>query len=128
MFVLLRLICLLKRYILRFASCVARVLVLTVCPHAFSRVSAFFLSSAKCVIFNRCFADVVPVPKVSNPKNISDYRPISMLPVMSKPLAKLFLRKIIFPLVTALYLRTFPALVVAPFLHSSLFSVKLFNF
>lgn len=73
--------------------------------------SALSLSSAICVLLNRCFevgsfpslfkfANVVPVPKLSNPKNISDYRPISMLPILSKLLEKLFLKKVLFPLIS----------------------------
>ena len=33
-------------------------------------------------------AKVVPLPKVKNPSDISDFRPISLLPVLSKPLEK----------------------------------------
>lgn len=70
--------------------------------------SADFLSDAICVIFNKCFqcgvfpscfkeANVVPIPKCSRPSLISDFRPISMLPILSKLFEKFILKKLVFP-------------------------------
>ena len=70
--------------------------------------SADFLSSAICLIFNRSFqngrfpscfkaANIVPIPKCSRPHSISDYRPISMLPILSKLLERFVVKKLIVP-------------------------------
>jgi hypothetical protein len=79
-------------------------------PAWFFKDSAFPLSSAICAIFNRCFktasfpsffkmANVVPIPKICRPTYVGDFRPISMLPVLSKLLERFFLSKVVFPLV-----------------------------
>jgi len=40
---------------------------------------------------------VVPVPKISHPKKESDFRPISVTPLLSQVLEKLFVRDYFFP-------------------------------
>ena len=63
-------------------------------------------------IFNLCFrdcrfpallkfADVIPLPKCSRPTQPSDYRPISLLPVLSKVLEKIVLCEWILPYVSS---------------------------
>lgn len=44
-------------------------------------------------------AFVTPVPKTSRPTHVSDYRPISLLPILSKVLEKLVLKHLILPFV-----------------------------
>ena len=79
-------------------------------PSWIFRVFADFLSSSICFIFNRSFqsgrfpscfkvANIIPIPKCSHPLSISDYRPISMLPILSKLLERLVVKKVIVPLV-----------------------------
>lgn len=57
------------------------------------------LTNHICFIINKCLstgyfpncwkmANIIPVPKVSNPKQLSDYRPISILPSFSKILER----------------------------------------
>ncbi len=43
------------------------------------------------------FADIVPVPKSSKPTSPSDFRPISILPVLSKIMEKIVVAKLILP-------------------------------
>lgn len=47
----------------------------------------------------KCFksANITPVPKVSHPKTITDFRPISLLPILSKLLEKLVAKYWILP-------------------------------
>ena len=45
------------------------------------------------------FANVIPIPKQERPSNVGHYRPISLLPVLSKMLEKLVVKKFILPVV-----------------------------
>ncbi|MEL7308637.1 MAG: reverse transcriptase family protein, partial [Pseudomonadota bacterium] len=74
--------------------------------------NSLFISSVIAHIFNNCFkcgifpsvfkfADVIPIPKVSKPSSLSDLRPISMLPVLSKVLEKLVVCRWIMPHVSS---------------------------
>jgi len=69
---------------------------------------SFIFSTALTFIFNESIssgvmpssfkiADVVPIPKTKNPSGVVDYRPISLLPVLSKVFEKLICRKLILP-------------------------------
>ena len=44
-------------------------------------------------------ADIIPIPKVSRPNHLSDMRPISLLPLLSKILERMVLDKFILPLI-----------------------------
>ena len=46
-----------------------------------------------------CFklSNVLPVPKCDNPKAISDFRPISLLPILFKVFEKIVCKKFVFP-------------------------------
>lgn len=72
------------------------------------RELSFVLSSAITFIFNLSIssgimpnrlkmANVVPIPKCRNPSMLKEYRPISLLPVISKVLERLVSRKFILP-------------------------------
>jgi hypothetical protein len=74
---------------------------------------ANFLCKPICDIFNRSLrtgsfpmclksANITPVPKVSSPKDVSDFRPISILPMLSKIFEKLILRKVFLPRIKSL--------------------------
>ena len=74
------------------------------------KVSADYLCYAVSSLFNRSFkecrfptcfkaANVCPVPKVSQPRSLSDFRPISLLCSLSKVLEKMMLKKVILPTV-----------------------------
>ena len=69
----------------------------------------FVLSSAVTYIFNQSIslgimpnrlklANIVPIPKCRNPSQMKEFRPISLLPVMSKVLERLICQKLILPL------------------------------
>ena len=71
---------------------------------------ASIISSPVTVLFNRslrscsvpkCFkrATISPIPKCARPSHPGDYRPISLLPILSKVLERIVLRKCIFPYV-----------------------------
>lgn len=49
-----------------------------------------------------CFkvANISPIPKCDKPQSVSDFRPISLLPVLSKILEKIVVRKFILPIVS----------------------------
>ena len=49
-----------------------------------------------------CFksANVIPIPKCSSPRYVSDFRPISLLPVLSKVLEKIVTVKFILPVIS----------------------------
>lgn len=75
------------------------------------RDCAHFLCPAIAHLFNRslhessvplCFkrANVVPIPKSKTPANLSDFRPISLLPVLSKVFEKIITTKFILPVVS----------------------------
>ena len=75
------------------------------------RDCAHFLCPAITCLFNRslkegrvplCFkmSNIVPVPKRDRPTDVSHFRPISMLPILSKLLEKIVCQKIIFPCVS----------------------------
>ena len=66
------------------------------------------LAPALTNLFNRCLqechvplclkvANVVPVPKCNNPANVTDFRPISLLPMFSKVLEKIVCSKWLIP-------------------------------
>ena len=68
----------------------------------------FFLSPAITSLFNRSirdgvfgstlkFANVTPVPKCSRPQSVSQFRPISVLPVLSKVFEKIILHEFLLP-------------------------------
>ena len=40
-------------------------------------------------------SQVIPIPKVSNPKELADFRPISLLPALAKILEKILYKKMI---------------------------------
>lgn len=74
------------------------------------KVSADYLCHAVAYLINRSFkecrfpscfkaANVCPVPKVSQPRSLSDFRPISLLCSLSKVLEKMMLKKVILPTV-----------------------------
>ena len=74
----------------------------------FSTIFHSFFSEALTSIFNRSLsigimqsclkiASVIPIPKCPNPKVTSEFRPISLLPVLSKVLERLVSRKLILP-------------------------------
>ena len=75
------------------------------------RDCALVLCPAVTHLFNRslqessvplCFkcANVIPIPKCSRPHDVSDYRPISLLPVLSKILEKIVATKFILPVIS----------------------------
>ena len=77
-------------------------------PFWIFRDFAYFLCDAVTSIFNRsissgvvplCFkrADISPIPKCAKPRDPSQFRPISLLPLLSKLLEKIVLRKMILP-------------------------------
>ncbi len=77
-------------------------------PYWLFRCSSFSLSPALAFLFNRsineCYfpsilkkATVCPIPKVSRPTSVSDFRPISLLPILSKVLEKLVSHRFILP-------------------------------
>ena len=68
----------------------------------------FIFSTALTFIFNESIssggmlssfkiADVVPIPKTKSPSGVVDYRPISLLSVLSKGFEKLICRKLFLP-------------------------------
>ena len=70
--------------------------------------NSVYISSVIAHIFNNCFkngvfpsafkfADIVPIPKVSKPSSPADFRPISILPVLSKVLEKIVVSRWILP-------------------------------
>ncbi len=70
--------------------------------------SATFLAQVVTKLFNRSLssgvfpsclkvANITPIPKCSNPKSVSDFRPISILPVLSKIFERLVLKRFILP-------------------------------
>ena len=74
--------------------------------------NSFLLASSVAHIFNLCFrvgrvpsllkfANVIPLPKCSKPTQASDFRPISLLPVLSKVLEKIVLSEWIVPYVSS---------------------------
>ena len=79
-------------------------------PHWVFRDYASILAPAVSSIFNRslncgtvpsCFkvAHLTPIPKSSNAKKVNDFRPISLLPILSKMLEKLVAVKWILPFI-----------------------------
>jgi hypothetical protein len=65
----------------------------------FLKLSLPYIVECLTFIFNMCIqqcsfpsklkeAKVIPIPKTKNPANLQDFRPISLLPVLSKPLEK----------------------------------------
>jgi len=69
-------------------------------PEKFLKISAGSLSSWLSGFFNKCMAkgefpnrlkiaQISPIPKISFPKSLNDYRPISILPTLSKVFEKL---------------------------------------
>ena len=46
------------------------------------------------------YANIVPIPKCPHPSDLSDFRPISLLPVLSKIFEKIVVTKIILPIVS----------------------------
>jgi len=71
---------------------------------------ADFLCPAITYLFNKslsegfvpvCFkqANVIPIPKCERPANVSDFRPISLLPVLSKVFEKIVVEKFILPII-----------------------------
>jgi len=71
---------------------------------------AFIFAPVLTFLFNRslllgCFpnslklANVTPIPKCASPSSIADFRPISILPVLSKLFERMVLKKWIFPFV-----------------------------
>lgn len=74
------------------------------------RNCAYFLCPAVTYLFNlslsksvvpECFklANVIPVPKCEKPQNVSEFRPISLLPVLSKIFEKIIVTKFILPVI-----------------------------
>ena len=72
------------------------------------RSLSFAFSSALTFVFNKSvssgiipssfkIANVVPIPKCKNPSGFDQFRPISLLPVLSKVLERLICRKLILP-------------------------------
>lgn len=62
-------------------------------------------------LFNRCVseshfpdifkqANIVPIPKCERPQNVSDFRPISILPALAKLFEKIICAKFVLPIVT----------------------------
>jgi len=74
-------------------------------------ITLFINHSLRVGKFPKCLksANVVPIPKSSNPASIEDFRPISMLPALSKVFERVVLNKFILP-------------TVAPSIHSSQFA------
>ena len=94
-------------------------------------ISSKFVKMAKVVIapiladlFNKCIyqeifpevfksAIVIPIPKISSPKTMNDFRPISLLPIFSKifeknysiPNDELYQKKMVFSLLLSLDLQ-----------------------
>lgn len=79
-------------------------------PYWIFRDFAHVFTPAITVIFNMCIsmnyfpscmkvAKVIPVPKCTHPKEVSDFRPISLLPILSKVFEKLISKKLILPLI-----------------------------
>ena len=73
-------------------------------PSWFLRSCSFELADIVCVIFQRSFstsvvplswrtAIVSPIPKTPNPANLSDYRPISVTPILSRIAEKMVVRR-----------------------------------
>ena len=62
-------------------------------------VTSIFNRSLDCGVVPSCFklAHITPIPKCSNAKNVNDFRPISLLPILSKMLEKLVARNWILP-------------------------------
>ena len=77
--------------------------------HGFCDSGAYFRRAAICQLFNQSLATgtvpsqwktavITPVAKVPRPTKPSDYRPISVTPVLSRLLEKLIVRRYIYPL------------------------------
>ena len=77
-------------------------------PFWIFRDNSLFLSRPIVGIFNKCFslgcfpsvlkfADVIPVPKVTHPTEPTHFRPISILPVLSKVMEKIVLHEWFLP-------------------------------
>ena len=80
-------------------------------PHWFLRVAApsiaapvahlFRLSLAQSFVPDQWKSSVItPVPKIAKPKTCSDFRPISVTPILSRILEKLVVRQYIYPVLT----------------------------
>ncbi|MEL7308254.1 MAG: reverse transcriptase family protein, partial [Pseudomonadota bacterium] len=77
-------------------------------PFWIFRDFAWLLSPAITSLFNQCIAHgkvpvcfkkakVIPIPKCRHPKTVSDFRPISLLPLLSKVFEKMISRMLILP-------------------------------
>jgi hypothetical protein len=77
-------------------------------PFWLFRDCRFVLAPAITTLFNRCLsvnlfpeclkaAYVSPIPKIEKPRSVSDYRPISMLPMLSKVFEKVVCSKWLLP-------------------------------
>lgn len=77
-------------------------------PYWIFKENSMFLSRAITFILNNSFlrgrvpfifkfADVVPIPKCSRPSTVSDYRPISIMPVITKIMEKVVLNNWMLP-------------------------------
>ena len=72
----------------------------------FIKLSKVIISHYLCVLFNKCVdednfpiclkqSQIIPLPKVSQPKHLSDIRPISLLPALSKVFEKIIYARLI---------------------------------
>ncbi len=68
-------------------------------PILASAITTLFNRSLRTCIVPSMFklANISPIPKCPRPSEVSDYRPISLLPVLAKLLEKIVLRKCILP-------------------------------
>ena len=80
-------------------------------PYFVFKENSFLLATPIAILFNKCVklgcfpsflknADVVPIPKIPRPTEVSHFRPISILPVLSKIFEKIVLSKWILPFVS----------------------------
>ncbi len=62
-------------------------------------ITFLFNSSLSTGVVPSCFkmADITPIPKVRRPKEVSDFRSISLLPLLSKVLERMVLNKLVLP-------------------------------
>jgi hypothetical protein len=78
-------------------------------PAKFIKPAAFIIAPHLTNIINNCFQNnifpkcwkisrISPVPKVDNPSDLNDYRPISILPTLSKIFEKIIAKQIIYHL------------------------------
>ena len=80
-------------------------------PHWFIRIAASFISSPITHLFNLSLTTsivptqwktsaITPVPKIKQPTQCSDFRPISVTPILSRLLEKFVVRNYIYPILT----------------------------